>query len=242
MKNIWRLQMNKDTRFLLIHEFQTRITKSKLALTTAMSRQESAKTRFMESLTLYHDADAVYSGKEIQIRQQMNAKLTSSPGFRVVFSLSLVDALQTKLEKHEQQLCHAVMQLNKSHAELKRAHDVLQAAETALAESFKQRNRHVPHVVRQVILPTAQTVATHELEYQRRQQNVDEARQLVEEKQGMVHIGRTNLARAVEAEKQVVEMRLYRKRQKADHEKMISTARQAMQSAERKVQEIIHNI
>ena len=234
--------MNRDATFVRIQELQSSMNKLKLNLRTANSRFKVATKRYKEALSVYSEADAIYTAKEVKLRAKFNAMVTSNPGFRVNFATNLVAALQCALQQGQQQLNQVEQSLKEHETHLERAYNILQTAGTALTLAFSRRNANVPHVVQEITLPTVLSFAAHEKECKRLEDMKEKASELVAAQRRMILIYKADIARAREAEQEINEIRLRRKREQALHQTMLENATEAMASAKRRMDEIVESI
>ena len=235
-------QMNTDANFLRHCDWQLQITKMETVLRTATLRLERAKIRHEECVSLYEKAEEVYLVKEDAIRNRLNANMTSSPGFRVTFASSMVASYQARLQNHKDKLQAAQTALTASQQQLQEAQQLLGFATTTLTHQFAEKNANVPHIVEYTTFALAQSVATQYSQLHLKEEYAYESLKLVQDHEKLVDFYTEDLMRAVEIQKQLTELKLLRQRDEAHHENAVLASRQALNSAQIKVNEIQESI
>ena len=154
------------------------------------------------------------------------------------FASKLLNTYQTRLKEREQQLQEAQKRLQEAEIEFQTVQSVLQSSRYALTAAFAQKNVSVPHLVNQATWSAENAVALQELEFSRREKEVETSRKLVSEQLHWVSMYQHDLAQAIDAEKQLALVRQRRRREEAVHERMFASAKDAMNSAKSTVEQV----
>ena len=234
--------MNRDKKFVRVHEMRLKIEKSKLDLSAKISRYQTAKARFLASEKIYRQADVMYSTKEDTKRRYLHNKLGLNPGFRTLLAGNVLAAVEERRLEHEGYLRIALTRLDEAKVKLQEAITVVQVAKACLTWQFAHLYSNVPHIVDKITMNLSGLVQENELEYAERRIHVFCVRNCVADLQKRELRYREDLAGCLQNEKFSIEVRLRYEREKAWHEKMRAAALEAMVSARCCVQKIKDNI
>ena len=154
------------------------------------------------------------------------------------FASNFVTTYQTRLKERKQQLQVAQKRVQEAESEFRRAQNVLQSARYALTAAFTQKNVAVPHLVNQATWSAENAVALQELEFSRREKEVETSRQLVSEQLHWVSMYQHDIGHAMDVEKQLALLRQRQRREEAVDERMFASAKDAMNSAKSTVEQV----
>ena len=234
--------MNRDKKFVRVEEMRLKIEKSKLDLSTKISRYQTAKARFLASEEIYRQADVMYSTREDTKRRYLYNKLALNPGFRTSLARNVLAAVDKRRLEHEEYLCIALTRLDEAKVKLQEAITVVQVAKACLTSQFADLYSNVPHIVDKIAMTLNGLVEENELEYAERRRNVFCVRNCLADLQKREVSYIEDFAGCLQNEKRIIEIRLRHEREKAWHEKMRAAALEAMASARSCVQKIKDNI